>query len=59
MSDGGSCLLLQFTDHQAMTSSSSLSDPKPSQSFPATTHDDQTVLSMNGITCRFNEVIAN
>jgi ABC-type uncharacterized transport system ATPase subunit len=61
MSDGGSSPPPTYSnvDHQAMTSSSSLSDPKPSQSFLATTHDDQTVLSMNGITCRFNEVIAN
>jgi general nucleoside transport system ATP-binding protein len=61
MSDGGSSPPPTYSnvDHQAMTSSSSLSDPKPSQSSLATTHDDQTVLSMNGITCRFNEVIAN
>jgi general nucleoside transport system ATP-binding protein len=57
MSDGGSSPppTNSNVDHQVMTSHS-LSDPKPSQSFP---HDDQTVLSMNGITCRFNEVIAN
>lgn len=61
MSDGGSSPPPKNSnvDHQDMTSSSSHSDPKPSQSFPATMHDDQTVLSMNGITCRFNEVIAN
>ena len=33
--------------------------PKPSQSLSGGTQSDQPVLSMNGITCRFNDVIAN
>ena len=45
-------------DHPAYTSSS-VSNPRPSQSVSAGTQNDQPVLSMNGITCRFNEVIAN
>ena len=32
---------------------------KPSQSLSGGTQSDQPVLSMNGITCRFNDVIAN
>lgn len=31
----------------------------PSQSSPVGTQENQPVLSMNGITCRFNDVIAN
>ena len=59
MSDAGSPPLSNSNvDHPAYTSSS-LSNPKPPQSFSAGTQDDQPVLSMNGITCRFNEVIAN
>jgi general nucleoside transport system ATP-binding protein len=33
--------------------------PKPSQSLSGGTQSDQPILSMNGITCRFNDVIAN
>jgi general nucleoside transport system ATP-binding protein len=57
MSDAGSPPLSNSNvDHPAYTSSS---PSKPSQPFSAGTQDDQPVLSMNGITCRFNEVIAN
>ena len=59
MSDAGSPPLTNSNvDHPAYTPSPP-SIPKPSQSSPAGTQDDQPVLSMNGITCRFNEVIAN
>jgi general nucleoside transport system ATP-binding protein len=59
MSDAGSPPLTNSNvDHSAFAPSP-LSNPKPSQSAPARTQDDQPILSMNGITCRFNEVIAN
>jgi ABC-type uncharacterized transport system ATPase subunit len=59
MSDAGSFLLNNSNvDHSAYTPSSP-SSPNPSHSLPAGTLGDLPVLSMNGITCRFNEVIAN
>jgi ABC-type uncharacterized transport system ATPase subunit len=59
MSDAGSFLLNNSNvDHSAYTPSSP-SSPNPSHSLPARTQGDLPVLSMNGITCRFNEVIAN
>ena len=59
MSDAGSLLLNNSNvDHSAYTPSSP-SSPNPSHSLPAGTQGDLPVLSMNGITCRFNEVIAN
>jgi ABC-type uncharacterized transport system ATPase subunit len=59
MSDAGSFLLNNSNvDHSAFTPSSP-SSPNPSHSLPAGTLGDLPVLSMNGITCRFNEVIAN
>ena len=59
MSDAGSSLLNNSNvDHSAYTPSSP-SSPNPSHSLPAGTLGDLPVLSMNGITCRFNEVIAN
>ena len=59
MSDAGSFLLNNSNvDHSAYTPVSP-SSPNPSHSLPAGTLGDLPVLSMNGITCRFNEVIAN
>ena len=59
MSDAGSFLLNNSNvDHSAYTPSFP-SSPNPSHSLPAETPGDLPVLSMNGITCRFNEVIAN
>jgi general nucleoside transport system ATP-binding protein len=59
MSDAGSFLLNNSNvDHSAYNPSSP-SSPNPSHSLPAGTLGDLPVLSMNGITCRFNEVIAN
>jgi ABC-type uncharacterized transport system ATPase subunit len=59
MSDAGSFLLNNSNvDHSAYTPSSP-SSRNPSHSLPAGTLGDLPVLSMNGITCRFNEVIAN
>jgi ABC-type uncharacterized transport system ATPase subunit len=59
MSDLGSPPITNSNvDHPAYTPSFP-SSPKPSQSLPAGTQGDQPVLSMNGITCRFNEVVAN
>jgi ABC-type uncharacterized transport system ATPase subunit len=46
-------------DRSAFAPPSSLSNPKPLQSFPAGAQGDLVVVSMKGITCRFNEVIAN
>ena len=46
-------------DRSAFAPSSSLSNPQPLHSFPDGAQGDLVVVSMNGITCRFNEVIAN
>lgn len=47
-------------DHSAYTPTSpSPSVPKPSESLSVGTQGDQPVLSMNGITCRFKDAIAN
>jgi general nucleoside transport system ATP-binding protein len=59
MSDAGSPPLTNSNVDDSAYTPPSLSKPKPSQSSPARKQDDQPVLSMNGITCRFNEVIAN
>jgi general nucleoside transport system ATP-binding protein len=59
MSDAGPPPLTNSkVDHPAHTPSSH-SNPKPSQSLASGPQDDQPVLLMNGITCRFNDVIAN
>jgi general nucleoside transport system ATP-binding protein len=60
MSDAGPSFLTNSTDdHSAYTPTPSPSVPKPSESLSVRTQDDQPVLSMNGITCRFKDVIAN
>jgi ABC-type uncharacterized transport system ATPase subunit len=61
MSDAGPSFLTTSTDdHSAYTPTpTSPSVPKPSESLSVRTQDDQPVLSMNGITCRFKDVIAN
>src|SRR5215204_6321425 len=59
MSDAGSRPLTNpSVDHPPHAPSPS-SDLNASQSWSDGTKGDQPVLSMNGITCRFNEVIAN
>jgi general nucleoside transport system ATP-binding protein len=59
MSDAGSPPITNSNvDHPDYTPSSPLG-PKLSQSLPAGAQGDQPVLSMNGITCRFNDVVAN
>jgi general nucleoside transport system ATP-binding protein len=59
MSDAGSPPLTNSAvDHPTHAPSPS-SDLNASQSWSGGTKGDQPVLSMNGITCRFNEVIAN
>ena len=60
MSDAGPSFLTTSTDdHSAYTPTpTSPSVPKPSESLSVRTQDDQPVLSMNGITCRFKDVIA-
>ena len=40
-------------------SSPPFTNSNPSQSSPVGTQENQPVLSMNGITCRFNDVVAN
>jgi general nucleoside transport system ATP-binding protein len=59
MFDAGSTPLTNSNVDDPAYASSPLSNPNPSRSPPAGTQDVQPVLSMNGITCRFNEVIAN
>lgn len=56
--DGPSFPANPADDHSAYTPTSP-SVPKPSESLSVGTQGDQPVLSMNGITCRFKDVIAN
>jgi general nucleoside transport system ATP-binding protein len=59
MSDAGPSFLTNSTDDHSAYTPTSPSVPKPSESLSVQTQDDQPVLSMNGITCRFKDVIAN
>jgi ABC-type uncharacterized transport system ATPase subunit len=59
MSPDDSPLHLNTNVNHPAYNSSSPSSPIASQSSPARMQSDQPVLSMKGITCRFNEVIAN
>src|SRR4030095_11065852 len=59
MFDAGSTPLTNSNVDDPAYASSPLSNPNPSRSPPAGTQHVQPVLSMRGITCRFNEVIAN
>jgi ABC-type uncharacterized transport system ATPase subunit len=59
MSPDDSPLHLNTNVNHPAYNSSSPSSPIASQSSPARIQSDQPVLSMKGITCRFNEVIAN
>lgn len=59
MSDAGPSFLTNSTDDHSAYTPTSPSVPKPSESLSVRTQDDQPVLSMNGITCRFKDVIAN
>lgn len=59
MSDAGSPPLTNSAVDPPTHAPSPPSDLNASQSWSDETKGDQPVLSMNGITCRFNEVIAN
>lgn len=59
MSDAGSPPLTNSAVDRPTHAPSPPSDLNASQSWSDETKGDQPVLSMNGITCRFNEVIAN
>ena len=59
MSDAGSPPLANSAVDHPTHAPSPPSDLNASQSWSDGTKGDQPVLSMNGITCRFNEVIAN
>ena len=59
MSDAGSPPLTNSAVDHPTHAPSPPSDLNASQSWSDGTKGDQPVLSMNGITCRFNEVIAN
>jgi simple sugar transport system ATP-binding protein len=59
MSDAGSPPLTNSAVDHPPHAPSPPSDLNVSQSWSDGTKNDQPVLSMNGITCRFNEVIAN
>jgi ABC-type uncharacterized transport system ATPase subunit len=59
MSDAGSPPLTNSAVDHPPHAPSPPSDLNASQSWSDGTKSDQPVLSMNGITCRFNEVIAN
>ena len=59
MSDAGSPPLKNSAVDRPPHAPSFPSDLNASQSWSDETKGDQPVLSMNGITCRFNEVIAN
>jgi general nucleoside transport system ATP-binding protein len=59
MSDAGSPPLTNSAVDHPTQAPSPPSDLNASQSWSDGTKGDQPVLSMNGITCRFNEVIAN
>lgn len=59
MSDAGSPPLTNSAVDHPSHAASPPSDLNASLSWSDGTKDDQPVLSMNGITCRFNEVIAN
>ena len=59
MSDAGSPPLTNSAVDHPTHAPSPPSDLNASQSWSDGKKGDQPVLSMNGITCRFNEVIAN
>jgi simple sugar transport system ATP-binding protein len=59
MSDAGSPPLTNSAVDHSTQAPSPPSDLNASQSWSDGTKGNQPVLSMNGITCRFNEVIAN
>ncbi|MGH9952119.1 MAG: ABC transporter ATP-binding protein [Nitrososphaeraceae archaeon] len=59
MSDTGPSFPANSADDHSAYAPTSPSVPKPSESLSVGTQGDQPVLSMNGITCRFKDVIAN
>jgi general nucleoside transport system ATP-binding protein len=59
MSDAGPFFPANSADEHSAYTPTSPSVPKPLESLSVGTQGDQPVLSMNGITCRFKDVLAN